>query len=122
MSDKLIITYRDNAALVSNSKQEFGLILAPRPEKPKPKHRCQPPGPLYCLWMWLTSRSITKNSLWRCNCGKFWWYIGQSEWDCWKQEKAQQIWEEMGGYISQPDRQKKNEEAVEEDEDEDEDD
>lgn len=88
-------------SLIAGSKQEFGLIRVPKPPKP---HRCSPPGELYRLWLLLTGRAITVNSLWRCQCGNI-FRVGEygllsGTWHQQSSKSGMKLWEEKGGYVS----------------------
>ena len=117
MTDKLI-TYRDNALATMKPRREYGLLLAP---KAIPPHRCARPGYWFALWRWMTGRGIPCSSLWRCQCGKVWAYLGSGDWASLAETSARNRWERLGGLLVAPSLLPSVNDDDDEDEDEDDD-
>ena len=93
-TDSAHITPYREAAIVT-AKPKSGFIIRPKP------HSCNKPGPFILVWYWLTRKTITHRSLWRCGvCGIVWsrdgaYIFASFAWDI----SDERHWTDAGGTL-----------------------
>ncbi len=92
--------YREPGALASTKpKDTFGLIRAPK------VHRCSPPGFWMRLLYRLFFRTIRKDSVFRCQCGrsKYFWRCSNELIGSWESCDKDR-WVALGGDVADEDK------------------